>query len=388
MLQAYSGVAERTHPISSAHCFADHAPALRRAGWAAGDAGEDFPSKLPARPYCCDSFDFGLYRQPRERALGFRYIQYNEPERRRWLLLDLDFVGAAEAYDRANVAVPNYVLENPANGHAQYAYELRTPVTYYGKSHESPITFLRDIERGMIRRLGADKAFAAMTTKNALHPAWRVSRPRSIAHDLGGLAQWLEPADMKAWARGEREAGLGRNVTVFEALRNLAYGAVLRLKAAGAGVAEFRAWLWKCAAEINVASSFAYPLHGAEINGIVKSVSRWVWKHFTPERFSEIQRARGVQGNAVRWSGHTSAAEQAAAEGISRRTLFNRKAREKLLNQKVALSPYQDKGGLGATAAICSTPQPEQGSEAGVTIKGRAGRKRKPGASAPVAGRA
>jgi hypothetical protein len=57
---------------------------------------QSFAQSLPRRPRCADDFDLGVYPCRREIALGFRYIQYNIPERISWLVSDIDRAGASK----------------------------------------------------------------------------------------------------------------------------------------------------------------------------------------------------------------------------------------------------------------------------------------------------
>lgn len=310
---------------------------------------ERFALSLPRYPLCGDDFALGVHPCQREIALGFPYIQFNAPERINWLTFDIDRANAANAWESVDVARPNFIMENPENGHAHLAYGLAAPVTYFGKSHTSPLEYLRDIQRGLTRRLGADRAYAGVLTKNPTHSAWRVFRPHDGGYSLGELARSLSREEMRGWSPGERETGLGRNVSVFDGLRAFAYGEVLRFKAAG-DLGAYRAHLQAKANGLNQSADFIAPLSPGELRGIVKSVAKWTWKHFTPERFSEIQSWRGSRGNVKRWAGHTSLDESKPweAEGISRRTWFYRKKSKSLNTAKLkfALSPYQDNTGL------------------------------------------
>src|SRR5271165_321484 len=321
-----------------------------------------FVNMLPAFPDCAgEDFRQGTFGRPRDLALNYPHIQPNKPMCKVWLVFDLDRRGGEHAHERASLPPPNLIMMKPANGFSHLGYGLRVPVTYYERSRRTSIDFLADIERGMVRRLDADKAFAGHLIKNPLSESWITSHPRDELYFLGELAACLDKRAMKPWAKGELETGLGRNVALFNELRQFAYREVRSFKGSGASLRDFRARLESKAAGLNVASGFVAPLAVSEVNGIAQSVSKWTWRHFNEERFqrfSELQSWRGTRGNAKRWAGHTTAAEQAAAAGISRRTLFNRKAREKQLRQKVALSPNQDKGGLGAMAAACFPGQP------------------------------
>lgn len=59
------------------------------------------------------------------------------------------------------------------------------------------------------------------------------------------------------------------------------------------------------------------PLYAQELRAISRSVAEWTWEHFTPARFSAIQRKR-IQ---KRWAGHQKA-EPWVALGVSRATYY------------------------------------------------------------------
>ncbi len=282
---------------------------------------EEFERTLPYRPRCADDFELGVYPVQREIALGYRYVQYNMPSRACWLISDIDHAGAADAWRAGQLPVPNLIMENPANEHAHMAWRLAVPVAC---SHplSKPLRYLSAIERGYTRRLDADMAFSTNgLIKNALHPAWRVARLFDGVYSLNELARPLEQNETRLWTPSERISGLGRNVSLFDSLRTLAYRDVLRFQAEG-NFGSFSSGLMVDADALNRSQNFAGPLSLAEVSGIVKSVAKWTWRHFSPEAFSERQRQRGLRRAAQRWDGHVTAAERAAAAGISRRTFY------------------------------------------------------------------
>jgi len=77
------------------------------------------------------------------------------------------------------------------------------------------------------------------------------------------------------------------------------------------------------ASGLNVTMRFNQPLPRSEVRGIVKSVANWTWKHFTPQTFNKIQRARIKK----RWKDHTplSVSKPWEAEGISRATWYRQR---------------------------------------------------------------
>ena len=81
------------------------------------------------------------------------------------------------------------------------------------------------------------------------------------------------------------------NCTVFDDVRATAYREVVRFKDRGASPDQ---WHQRC---VDLASGanreFHRPLSHAEIRAISKSIARWTWRHFSPEKFSELQSRRG-----------------------------------------------------------------------------------------------
>ena len=257
---------------------------------------EGFVATLPRYLDCADDFAHGVFRRQRDLALNYRNIQFNSASRKKWLTFDLDYEDAAEAHEAANIATPTLIMENPENGHAQIAYQLAAPVTYsQDKPNDAPIAYLRDIQRGMTRRLNADKAYSGHLCKNPLHDNWRTVHLREGAYSLAELASHLEPKEMRGWQAGEREWGLGRNVTLFDTLRKFAYREVLRFKQDGRTLADFRDKLRNVAGDMNFTLGFNTPLDIKEVTYIAKSISGWTWKNFSSERFSQIQRRRGAK---------------------------------------------------------------------------------------------
>ena len=76
-------------------------------------------------------------------------------------------------------------------------------------------------------------------------------------------------------------------------------------------------------------NSFIHPLPPSEVRTIVKSVAKYTWEEH--EVFKAKQSARGSRAMAKRWAGHVTAAERAAAAGVSRATLYRQ---EKKLREK------------------------------------------------------
>ncbi|WP_223918484.1 LuxR C-terminal-related transcriptional regulator, partial [Aeromonas caviae] len=94
-------------------------------------------------------------------------------------------------------------------------------------------------------------------------------------------------------------SGLGRNVTLFDNVREWAYSAV-RAHWRPNG---YDAWAEAVHAACDSANAFGLeqggPLPVSETKATAKSIARWVWRHFSPAEFRAIQAARGAKGGRV-----------------------------------------------------------------------------------------
>lgn len=286
-----------------------------------------YQASLPPKPRCADDFDMGVFPVQRAIALNFRYLQFNTALRYGWLLADIDRPGAAFAWERVGLPAPNVIMENPENGHAHLGWRLVFAVSG-ANPFSKPMAFLNSVERGLVRRLQADRAFSQTNlVKNALHPDWRVHRLNEAPYELATLARGLDEKDTRLWTKAEKQAGLGRNVDMFNALRQIAYREALKFKADGRSRAEFYAALLVTAEGLNRTMGSFCPLPISELRTIVKSVAAKTWLWFTEEAFIERQKWCSARGHAKRWDNHTPLHELRPweAEGISERTWYRRK---------------------------------------------------------------
>jgi hypothetical protein len=299
--------------------------AIERTIERAGGLRQAFPLLIPPRPYCADHLPGRLLIRSRNSALKRRHIQLNHDRVRVWVPFDIDRRDAYFAAGDADLPRPNFVAINPENGHSLSAYLLKTPVENFASSRQSPLHYLAAVERGLRRRLGADPGYGGLIAKNPLHANWRVEWQAPKPYDLSDLARELSQADMRPEARREREAGLGRNCSVFEDVRPWAYRNVLAFKRDGG---RFEAWVQRC---IEIAlgynNGFAHPMTYAEVRGIGKSIAKWTWRNFSAEKLSARQSYLGKKGNEARWANHLAVSTTKPWEslGISRRTYYYRK---------------------------------------------------------------
>jgi len=292
-----------------------------------GSLRQAFAALIPARPYCADALEDGLQIRKKAEALKKRHLQLNGRASFQWMPHDIDRSDAAQAHEVACLPPPNVIAINPENGHAHCAVLLANPVARHAASRLEPLRFFAAVERGIARRLGADRLYTGLIAKNPLHEHWLVEWRREEPYSLPELAEFLTPEEMNPDISHSETMGVGRNCTVFEDLRHIAYREVREFKRAGRSMDEFAARLERVALGINL--QFPEALKLSEIRAIVKSVTRWTWMRFSLEGFSERQSFLGQRGMAKRWEGHIAESTTKPWEtmGISRRTYYRRKAR-------------------------------------------------------------
>jgi hypothetical protein len=271
------------------------------------------------RPWC------GVYKNagrvlPLDRAIDLPYMQLNPPFMAYWLQFDIDRKEAAHAWEEAGLPPPTYVAINRENQHAQYGYALAAPVCTSEAARVKPLLYLAAIEHGYNRKLRADLAFHGPLAKNPLHDRWLLWQPAgNTQYELGELAEYASLPSLADLRRGRVNvdyAALGRNCTLFERLRVWAYGAV-RDFWRPEGYDLFRDQAIRVAESLN--AQFARPLLLSEIRSLVRSVTKWVWRKFTPADFRKLQAARGRRKGAAKRDGLMSDVLRLIAEGNSQR---------------------------------------------------------------------
>ena len=187
-----------------------------------------FVERLPRRPYCTDDHDTGLKIRPLQTALGYRHIQHNPPPHVSSLVFDVDAADGYHVWRDRGLPAPHWISVNPSNGHAHLGYLLAVPVVRTSAAKLKPLRYLAAIEYVLARRLGADMGYTGLVTKNPTHADWWTVWHSIEPYTLDYLAEFCPDADLAAYSRRSRKeaSGLGRNVTVFDNVREWAYGAV------------------------------------------------------------------------------------------------------------------------------------------------------------------
>lgn len=275
---------------------------------------------LPTKPYCANSFDFGLLIRAKNIAIKHKHIQHNKHTSVAYIVLDVDHPHALQMLQEQLLPPPNFLVINPKNYHAHVFYELSTPVYTTNFARDKPLRYLASIEYALREIWQADRGYSSLISKNPLHESWKLVQLRQEPWNLGELADWLTlPSKLPKQAKS---VGLGRNCTLFDMLRYWAYDNVLSYRISG----SYEQWHRAVLATAESFNSFPEPLGINEVTNTAKSVAKWVWTHYTKrmsdEEFSARQSARGKLGGRPKTT--TAEGKPWEAEGISRRTWYRR----------------------------------------------------------------
>lgn len=285
-------------------------------------------NRWPRRPFCSDDLASGVRIRSLAQALKKQYIQANPPHLRVWSIFDVDRPAGALAWETAGLPPPSWSTTNKQNGHAHVVYGLSAPVLVDGLgARDAPLRYLCAVESLMREKLQADAGYSGLITKNPAHPLWMLLKGPRLAYDLGELAEYLPGIEKHRPKKRVEEVGLGRNVTLFDALRKWSYKAVRGYW--GGGLQGWNAWVSSANSRALVLNAdFKNPLGGNEVWHIARSVSKWTWRTFSAEGFSQWQAAQGAKGGKASGKARLAASEDKrssarlmAASGMSLREI-------------------------------------------------------------------
>ncbi len=286
-------------------------------------------SRWPRKPYCSDDKTASSIRSLRS-ALQRSYIQANPPHLRVWSIYDVDRPGAVNAWHDANLPQPTWAAANRENAHAHLVWGLSVPVLVDSPDmRQKPLRYLCAVEEAFRTKMQADDSYSGLMTKNPGHEKWHVWRGPKQDYELGYLAEFVDLPKFLP-KKKPAEIGLGRNVTLFEFLRQYAYRHVRQYKQDVGKFVEWQSHLNNKALERN--GDFLTPMQGNEVWHVAKSVSKWTWNRFdlaaSDARFSKLQAHRGKAGGVASGVSRLAASEDKrasarmmAASGASQRTI-------------------------------------------------------------------
>ena len=250
----------------------------------------DFINQIISRPFCTDDFKRdGIYRTNKRRALNSVYIEHNNDSFINSIVFDIDSDTAAIAWQDANIPKPNFITQNPANGHAHLFYALSSPVCITENARRKPQKLLRGVVEGLTERLGADPCYTGKITKNPLNPRWRTFWNEQPRFELNYLCEFIDTNKRVKKEVRKSIVAEGRNTALFDSLRFYAYSIIFKYQK-NDDFCGFMSALEEEAENIN--DSFEDQLGFKEINHTIRSISSWVWGTFDSDTFSDIQKAR------------------------------------------------------------------------------------------------
>ena len=124
---------------------------------------------------------------------------------------------------------------------------------------------------------------------------WRTLWGPAYSYSLAELAKYLPGIENHVPRKRPELCGVGRNVDTFDHLRHYAYTEIRLWYAPPRRQGVYVAWqnhLYQRALNFT-SDEHPSPLDRREAHYIAKSVARWVWQRFSPERCEELKSRRG-----------------------------------------------------------------------------------------------
>lgn len=247
-------------------------------------------SQIPAKPYATNDLSYGLTIQNKAIALDMLYLQVNHPLYLHTMIFDLDKENCFYEYENAHLPTPSFITKSPDTGRCHYGYMLSTPITTGEKSRKRPVDFARAVYFNMANRLGADLGYAGLITKNPYSAHWSPFWSGAEPYELNDLADCFNTLE-KPQKREKSGFEFGRNVEMFDTIRQWAYKNVLKYKNTASFEKFHNELLLKCELHNSYLNTNNLLPH-TEIKATAKSIAKWCWGNFDNYEFSKIQSNR------------------------------------------------------------------------------------------------
>ena len=280
-----------------------------------------FYDDLANKPYCTNEKGT-IFIRGKKHAIKHRFIQPNHPRVIKWLVFDIDHPEALFTFIDTGLPKPQVIIKNPKNGHAHYAYRLTTPVGIGGNSSTRAESYLKAVRDALCEALGADPSYSGNLVKNPCYIKDDAPTPKKVhwlnnnedegdrdehetyltgakpSYTLTELADYLDleplyPEQTKQ--KPANDTSYGRNCSLFEELRHLAY------QYESKSFDAIESYLKPIAEKIN--QRFNEPLPLNEVKHIVRSIARYCGRiDFTESHkaFSKRQATRGARGGKAK----------------------------------------------------------------------------------------
>ena len=253
-----------------------------------------FKNQMPNKPYCTNNLDMGLSIRNKAKALEMLYLQANQPAIQTCLLFDLDKKNSFYTFEQVGLPIPHFITKTPKTGRCHYGYMLKAGVCKTQQARLKPLKYAAAVEMAMAKKLKADLGFAGLITKNPLNDHWSPFWSGADLYDLDYLADFVDLEKPQIQEKKSEAYGLGRNVNLFEDLRQYAYRTVLNFKKIST-FEKFENELLLKAQGLNTFCNPLNPLQYKELKATARSIDRWTWKNFDSNTFSLIQSSRGAK---------------------------------------------------------------------------------------------
>lgn len=250
---------------------------------------QDLPTTLRCSPHK-NNTDFR--RKTPKQATQNAYVGYNTPKVTTFIVIDLDYDGSIFAYHDNGIPRPQFVIKNPKNGHCQYLYRLKDPVTFFKSSRNAPIRLLNAVTDALNDVLGGDKAFTGYLAKNALNSAHEVYYTGAEPYTLHQLAEYLDLPTLKP-TQAHNDEFHGRNDAIFNTVRKMA----ISIAYTGTYTQIYDQCLEWCE-EYNTRYSPQLPYN--ELKSISKSIAGYYTSNDFRRDFSQLQAVRGAKGGKAK----------------------------------------------------------------------------------------
>jgi hypothetical protein len=308
--------------------------------------------RLPRRPYCTDDYELGTWPRSLASAMERRYIQPNPPAVRFRLIFDVDRPAGALAWEDSGLAPPNWTATNPKNGHAHVAYEIDIPITVDPFVDRAPVRFAAAIECAYRETMQADASYGGNLCKNPLNKHWITQVFRDGGYSLHELSEYIPDLNRFSDKRKKLpEAGLGRNVAIFNRLRLWAYKAINIYRSG-----DYDAWHSLVREKAAAYNDFSTPLPVNEVDNTAKSVAKWVWRIAPASalKFSRKQAERGAKRHTAYLDEHGAAAygKAQAQAAVARAAIVKDQTRERIIEAIGQLTASGQKVTIRAVAKL------------------------------------
>lgn len=218
---------------------------------------------------------------------GGKLIQFNAAKLVRYLVFDVDDVHSHDNseypncfynWHEAGVPPPQIIIRNTKNGHCQYFYELKTPVSTSDNSRQNVVFYLHAIRKAMTIALNADSAYTHHISRNPFNSKHQeVFYSLINTYSLDDLSKNIDLTTNFSTQKPDDYLGLGRNNDIFHTVRFDAYS----YKQKCSKYEQLYSFVLSRCKGVNAEQFADDKLLENECRHIAKSIARWTWDTYT-----------------------------------------------------------------------------------------------------------